>query len=84
MVKFSNFCPQENSCKIAIFTYFIEYSRVRTMMICPSTNTRLSVPLSAWRVGTPSLFFHTQHLKGGVLQNDTKTTDTAERTNCRI
>ena len=49
-----------------------------------STNIRLSVPLFALRIGTPSLFFHTQHLKGGVLQHDTKTTDTAERTNCRI
>ena len=64
MVRFSYFCPQENLPFRAVFTYFIEDSGVRTTVNCPSTN-RLSVPLSAWRVGTPSHFAYAQYLKGG-------------------
>ena len=68
-------------------TYFMKFADGGVLFpLCfgHSTNIRLSEPLLSWRVGTPSLFFHIQHLKGGVLQHDTKTTDTAERTNCRI
>jgi len=84
MSNYGYFCPQENLPKCVIFLACIDDKGCQYVLLCPHMNIRLSVPLFAWRVGTPSLFFHTQHLKGGVLQNDTKTTDTAERKNCRI
>jgi len=84
MHNYGYFCPQENLPKCAIFLVCIDDKGYPYVLLCPHMNIRLSVPLLSWCVGTPSLFFHIQHLKGGVLQHDTKATDTAERTNCRI
>jgi len=63
-------------------TYFMKFTYggvCLSLRFGHSTNIWLSVPLSAWRVGTPSLFFYTQHLKGGIFQHaKTKTTDSGK------
>ena len=53
------------------FYRFIESGAYPFFGFGHSTN-RLSVPLSAWRVGTPSPFAYAHQLKGGASKHEPK------------